>query len=128
MNPTAEACADVREYMRMKRSHAMASMKDLLGDDPFVFGGSTFQPDRDFERLTIQGQRVAQVMEAGNWLTLSEIARRTGDPEASISARIRDLRKIGREVERKYVERGLWKYRLKTKPVLETIPRMIAAE
>jgi hypothetical protein len=106
----------------------MNSMKDLLGDQPCVFGGSTFEPSRDFERLTLQGQRVAQVMENGNWLTLSEIARRTGDPEASISARLRDLRKIGRTVEREYVERGLWRYRLKTKPVLETVPRMWAAE
>lgn len=97
----------------------MPSMKDPLGDTPCVFGGSTFEPDRDFDRLTLQGQRVAQVMENGRWITLAELARCTGDPEASVSARLRDLRKIGRTVERRYVERGLHEYRLITKPVLD---------
>jgi biotin operon repressor len=104
----------------------MSSMKDLLGDRPFVFGGSTYSPSRDFDRLSRQAQRVAQFMERGNWVTLSEIAQATGDPEASVSARLRDLRRLGFTVEREYVERGLHRYRLKTRPEVEQPMRMAA--
>jgi uncharacterized membrane protein len=51
----------------------------------------------------------------GDWWTLAELARATGYPEASISARLRDLRKPkfgGYTVERQYVERGLFRYRV----------------
>lgn len=104
----------------------MGSIKDLLGDQPFVFGGSTYEPSRDFDRLSRQAQRVAQFMERGNWVTLSEIAEATGDPEASVSARLRDMRKIGLTVEREYVSQGLWRYRLKTRPEVEQPMRMAA--
>jgi hypothetical protein len=49
------------------------------------------------------------------WHTLSEIAAHTKDPEASVSARLRDLRKPrfgSHTIEREYVERGLFRYRL----------------
>jgi uncharacterized protein (DUF2132 family) len=55
-------------------------------------------------------------MRHGRWATLSQIAINTGDPEASISSRLRDLRKAkfgGYKIERRYVQRGLWEYRLK---------------
>lgn len=37
--------------------------------------------------------RVRELMRDGKWRTLSEIADVTGDPEASVSARLRDLRR-----------------------------------
>lgn len=74
--------------------------------------GSTFEAERDGERLCEQARRVFAVIKDGNEHTLSEIAAITGDPEPSVSARLRDIRRSGRIVTRRYIERGLWAYRL----------------
>ena len=58
------------------------------------FGGETYSPKHDDERLSGQLRRVYQVMADGEWYTLDQIAAATGDRStASISARLRDLRK-----------------------------------
>jgi hypothetical protein len=57
------------------------------------YGGSTFDPALDEERLNEQTIRVYRLMIDEEWRTLSEISSVTEDPEASISARLRDLRK-----------------------------------
>lgn len=78
--------------------------------------GKTFDAIRDGERLAAQHQRVASFMGSGQWHTLDEISAATGDPPASVSARLRDLRKVrfgGRVVERRHRGRGLWEYRLR---------------
>lgn len=77
--------------------------------------GSTYVHERDARRLSRQHNRVLAVLQDGKEHTLAELREKTGDPEASISARIRDLRKprFGSHViERRYVERGLHTYRL----------------
>lgn len=79
--------------------------------------GETFNRARDGKRLNAQMQRVFNELTArdGEWCTLRSLSYFTGDPEASISARIRDLRKPkfgGYTVQREYVARGLWRYRL----------------
>jgi hypothetical protein len=56
-------------------------------------GGVTFEPKLDLPRLNSQMKRVYTVMLASEWMTLREISDETGDPEASISARLRDFRK-----------------------------------
>ena len=79
------------------------------------FDGATYEPARDHDRLHAQLSRVFDVLKDRQWHTLGELAGRTGDPEASISARIRDLRKDkfgGHVIDRRYVERGLFEYRL----------------
>lgn len=82
------------------------------------FDGATYQPVPDHGRLTSQMLRVFQVMSDGRWRPLGEIAMTTGDPQASVSARLRDLRKEkfgGHVVERRARgerERGLFEYRL----------------
>jgi hypothetical protein len=78
--------------------------------------GSTYSHPRDGARLAAQHHRVLAALRNGQWWTLRALHERTGDPEASISARLRDLRKprFGSHViEREYVERGLFRYRLK---------------
>lgn len=78
--------------------------------------GKTYNHARDGKRLHMQHHRVLAFMRDGEWHTLAEIACHTRDPEASVSARLRDLRKprFGSHViEREYVERGLFRYRLK---------------
>lgn len=80
-----------------------------------LFDGITFSHDRDGPRLNAQLRRVRDLMLDGRWRTLADIAAATGDPEASVSARLRDLRKPkhgGYTVDREYVERGLWRYRI----------------
>ena len=79
--------------------------------------GATYDHERDGRRLACQQNRVLARLRDGEWWTLKRLAQATGDPEASISARVRDLRKprFGSHViERRYVERGLWQYRLVT--------------
>lgn len=78
--------------------------------------GETYVHERDGRRLHHQHHRVLAFMRDGRFHTLAEIAAATNDPEASVSARLRDLRKerFGSHViERLYVERGLFKYRLR---------------
>lgn len=85
---------------------------------PQIFGdraGITFDRKRDLTRLNAQAMRVFQAMQSGEWKTLREISEKTGDPEASVSARLRDLRspKLGGfDVQREYVGKGLWRYRV----------------
>lgn len=79
------------------------------------FGGATYDEGRDSDRLKAQLGRVRVVMQRGEWMTLAAVASETGDPEASVSARIRDLRKFhfgNHKIERRYVSRGLWAYRM----------------
>ena len=79
--------------------------------------GATYDHQRDGVRLAMQHNRVLARLRDGQFWTLKRLAQATGDPEASISARIRDLRKprFGSHIiERRYLERGIWQYRLVT--------------
>lgn len=101
------------------------------------FNGSDYSHDRDAPRLTEQIQRVFTVLSDRNWHALSHIAMLTGDPEASISAQIRHLRKArfgGWEIEKKHMGNGLYLYRLTgerleptTQPPSDLIPLPPAA-
>jgi len=80
-----------------------------------MFDGKTFDPALDLERLSNQVGRTFSAMLDRGWLTLGEIAAMTRDPEASISARLRDLRKPrfgGYVIERRRRTVGLWEYRM----------------
>lgn len=82
------------------------------------FGGVTFDENRDGDRLRAQLHRVRTLMWDQAWRTLAEISAVTGDPEASISARLRDLRKkkFGEHVMNARIrgpqELGLWEYQV----------------
>ncbi len=90
---------------------------DLFGQKPYEphFNGEDYIPERDWERLDKQIGRVFSCMADGQWRTLNDIAAVTGDPHASISAQLRHLRKDhfgAHTVEKKYIDNGLYKYRL----------------
>jgi len=68
------------------------SFEDYLARKPH-FNGSDYSPAFDLERLTGQIRRVYDLMRDGCWRTLDEIATTTGDPAASVSAQLRNLRK-----------------------------------
>lgn len=79
------------------------------------FNGADYKPERDNQRLGKQLDRVVWAMKDEHWHTLAAVARMTGDPEASVSAQLRHLRKPrfgGHTVERRYMSNGLYEYKL----------------
>ena len=81
------------------------------------FDGKTFDPDLDGERLRTLLMRVHRLMHDGEWRTLQRIVLACGGSEASVSARLRDLRKAkwgAHTVERRRHPdgHGLWLYRV----------------
>lgn len=82
-----------------------------------------YEPSLDKERLGKQLAVVRNFMRIfdDKWLTLGEISQSLKFPEASISARLRDLRRLGYVVDKRRrgePGRGLWEYKV-SKPVLE---------
>lgn len=69
---------------------------------------------RDCDRLCGQIKRVFELMRDGLWRSLAEIELETGDPQASISAQLRNLRKMrfgAHDVrKRRRGESGMWEY------------------
>ena len=104
----------------------MSDAGDLFNYEPAKrhpeFDGVTYDPALDHRRLTSQLGRVYRALHGPSgyclWRTLGEISATTGDPEASISARLRDLRKdkFGAHIvqgrRRGDVKNGHWEYRL----------------
>jgi len=81
------------------------------------FNGAVYDPELDHARLTKQIGRVYEALPWGEWLTLAEIEAKTHDPQASISAQIRHLRKErfgGYQIDkrRRTPDGGTWEYRL----------------
>lgn len=79
------------------------------------FDGDTYDAQQDFLRLKGQMLKVYELMRDGSWRTLREIADSVGSPEASVSARLRDLRKDrygSFQVDRQRDEGGLHLYRV----------------
>ena len=79
------------------------------------FDGSDYEPARDDARLTGQLRRIWECMKDSRWRTLAEIEATTGDPQASISAQVRHLRKPrfgAHRVEKRRRTGGTWEYKL----------------
>lgn len=85
---------------------------------PVRFNGAVYDAKKDKARLTGQIMRVHDAMIDGHWRTLGEIESLTQDPQASISAQLRHLRKerFGAFTVDKRArgarENGLFEYRL----------------
>ena len=56
--------------------------------------GAICDPAADGVRLNRQAQAVWNAMADGAWRSLADLSRLTGHPEASVSARMRDFRKV----------------------------------
>lgn len=83
--------------------------------EPPHFDGVTYSAERDGERLTRQLDRVRNLMADGQWRDLQTLVIRCGGTTASVSARLRDLRKPrfgGYTVERRHVAEGWFEYRM----------------
>jgi len=90
----------------------------MINPKTHIFDGETFNRTQDAERLTTLLHRVREwMLFHGAWKTLGEIQANCGGSEASVSARLRDLRKphYGELiVERRRVgTTGLWEYRVR---------------
>ena len=84
------------------------------------FDGDTYECEIDHDRLNTQLQSVKKLMADGDWRTLDDISAMIPGSIASISARLRDLRKTkfgGYTVERRRCGvAGLFEYRLAINP------------
>ena len=86
-------------------------------EDCLWFDGETYDHPKDSPRLTTQYRKVFSLMLDGGWHTLRDMSAATGFPEASISARLRDMRKkrFGEHTvkhRRREHEKGTWEYQL----------------
>jgi hypothetical protein len=111
---------------KAERQMRVKGMKDLFGDVPYhlpepepqrAFDGETYDPKRDYIRLSGQLAKVFEFMSDGKWHTLRQIVDACGGSEAAVSARLRDLRKKkygGYTVLREHLQDGLHRYRLMT--------------
>ena len=74
---------------------------------------TTLVASLDGKRLAHQLAAVrAFMLNRINWFTLREIENCLGYPQASISARLRELRKLGYTVERRRRSQGTHEYRV----------------
>ena len=119
--PIPEAAARDAEVSGKLLRCAKCDLRFAPGDAAEVpdelFDGKTYDPALDGDRLRRQLGRTWEAMRDGEWYTLFELSIKTADPEASISARLRDLRKEkfgGYRVlrRRRDGEGGLWEYRM----------------
>lgn len=95
----------------------------MIPSEPF--DGETYVPGRDGKRLGRQLDVVERAMSDGAWHTLDELVSLAGGTTASVSARLRDLRKTkfgNRDIERAYVSAGLWRYRWNTPEPMPFVP------
>ena len=105
----------VRDHKKEKHP-CQASLLDYA--ESMRFNGPDYDPEKDQARLTGQIRRLFDLMKDARYWTLAEIAEFTGDPEASISANLRHLRKnrFGNHIvdkqRRGRATSGTWEYRL----------------
>jgi hypothetical protein len=86
-----------------------------IAPPPGKFNGSDYVPTRDDVRLRGQQLRIWELMRDHRWRTLQQISEATGDPEASISAQLRHLRKPrfgGFTINKEHLGNGLFQYRI----------------
>jgi hypothetical protein len=91
---------------------------DPLQRELMFFDGPDYVPELDKKRLSGQILRIHDLMKDGRYRTLAEIEHATGDPQASISAQLRHLRKPrfgGHTINKRRRgdgENGLFEYQL----------------
>jgi hypothetical protein len=99
----------------------------MAGDTPADFNGPAYDPAVDQARLSRQHERIRDLMADGQWRTLAEISTATADPQSSVSAQLRHLRKkrFGSYVVAKRARgdraAGLYEYRV-SPPEDEALP------
>jgi len=118
----SQLCADFMDetrsllfFLPIPQSLKRTIPEDFMSVLDCEFEGKTIVPERDAARLRRQYDRVFAVMSDGQPHTLAEISKRTGDGEASVSARLRDMRRVkfgSNDIRTTHVADGLHQYRL----------------
>ncbi len=94
----------------------MVKTTDRIVQTEFDFDGETFERQKDGKRLNKQFNDVFEFMRDEKWHSLNAIHTITEYPESSISARIRDFRKVkfgAHTVNRRRIkDSGTWQYQL----------------
>jgi len=92
-------------------------MQEVADAEGTGFDGAVYDPARDDDRLQRQLGRVWDVMSDGQYRSIVDIASITGDPQPSVSAQLRHLRKTRHGswiIDRQRVgETGLHVYRMR---------------
>jgi hypothetical protein len=91
---------------------------DLLSwqpPEPPKFLGATYDAARDGIRLNRQLKAVHDVMLDGRHRTLDRLGKDAGCPPASASARFRDLKRLGFNVQKENLGAGTWTYWMENK-------------
>ena len=85
--------------------------------------GETYAKHLDETRLDTQIAKVYRMMKRSSWTSLAVLSTQCDCSEASVSARLRDLRKPqwgGHDIDKKRMEGGLWAYKMTSdKPLLD---------
>lgn len=88
----------------------------------YNFKGSDYIKELDHDRLSKQIERIYDLMKDGNYRTLFhiknilELRYGTPFPESSISAQLRNLKKVrfgGYVLNKKRISGGLWEYQIR---------------
>jgi len=102
--------------------------KDIASAHGGPLDGSNYNPADDDERLKKQLGRVFVAMSDGKWHTLRWIAKVTGDPQSSVSADLRHLRKQRHGswiIDKRNKGGGLFLYRMRN-PDGTALPPILA--
>lgn len=84
--------------------------ESLLDWQPPEPRGTTYDKARDGARLNAQCLGCLRIWQDGRKRSLAEMRQLTGYPEASISARYRDLKRAGYPMRKEHIGNGLWLY------------------
>ncbi len=104
-------------HLKFILTHNLLSDLNLFNQPVFI-QGSDYDPKLDGKRLAGQMLKVFEYMRNGKYRTLYEIRSAINEPEASVSAQLRHLRKDrngGHDIQKKRREEpknGLWEYKL----------------
>ena len=81
-----------------------------MSSSPYTCAGSLHT--EDLPRIGSLLRRVEALMLDGGWRSLRQLSEACAGSEASVSARIRDLRKLGHLVQKHRRPTGTWLYRI----------------
>ena len=83
---------------------------------PTLFDGPTYNEPRDKTRLKRQLDSVRSCLLSGGWWTLAQLSGKAHGSTQSVSARVRDLKKLkfgAYTIDKRHVGDGVWEYRMK---------------
>ena len=130
-----EGTADEWEKVDSQLTKAIGSYEEDAArfEGSEQFDGATYNPALDEQRLRTLLGRVFNALAEGEWQTLARLVTEAGGTTASVSARIRDLRKSkhgGWIVDKRRIatkRSGTWEYRMRNPNGAEIPPLQVGS-